>query len=47
MAPFASNLTRFSPIAIVCFAAVGCATVLPGCDEKTSSDIATVKIAGK
>lgn len=47
MAPLASNLTRFSPIAIVCFAALGCATVMPGCDEKASSDLATVKIAGK
>lgn len=47
MAPFTSTLTRFSPVAIVCFAALGCATVLPGCDEKTSSDIATVKVGGK
>jgi len=47
MAPLTSNLTRFSPVAVVCFAALGCTTVMPGCDQKASSDIATVKIAGK
>jgi len=47
MAPFAGSLTRLAPLAIVCGLTAGCAAVLTGCDEKTSSDVATAKIGGK